>query len=310
MYIVFAWQPAKNKLSFEVVCVGFFHSFIIRAAHGKKTPGTPKKKVTKCCQMDPNGWNRDILSQDDSRCPPICRVGSSASRAGGGADWIAEAIRWKWPRFLPPGKAKNGNHLVAGFKVFWGKFLQFVKTFKEKNVQNVADDAMIESGRLWRPFVRSGFLALPLERHGPWFPADCPQAMVELIGWCPWKIWRCFFPGQKKRCFRTTLEPTEIAEIPLGLITTTLEMQVANVLVMHSLVSCHCQSLQKGLILFWRTLAHPELQRWAVTVGIALWFRCGYHYCRCHYFTICYVCLGSRVQSAQSGNAVCLLLSS
>jgi len=80
-----------------------------------------------------------------------------------------------------------------------------------------------------------------------------------------------FFQGKKKKkCFRTTLEPTEIAEIPLGLITTTLEMQVANVLVMHSLVSCHCQSLQKGLILFWRTLAHPELQRWAVTVGIAL----------------------------------------
>ena len=217
------------------------------------------------------------------------------------------------PRFFANlEKPEMENHLRSqASRYFGGIFCSLSKRSKKKNVQKNVQIFLqwLNPGRLWRPFVRSGFLALPLERHGPWFPADCPQAMVELIG-CPWRIWRCFFSTAKKRCFRTTLEPTEIAEIPLGLITTTLEMQVANVLVMHSLVSCHCQSLQKGLILFWRTLAHPELQRWAVTVGIALWFRCGYHYCRCHYFTIFYVCLGSRVQSAQSGNAVCLLLSS
>lgn len=83
----------------------------------------------------------------------------------------------------------------------FGEMFAVCQNVQRKKRPKRVDYAMIESGRLWRPFVRSGFLALPLERHGPWFPADCPQAMVELIGWCPWRIWRCFFFQGKKKVF-------------------------------------------------------------------------------------------------------------
>lgn len=129
----------KTNFLLKLFALDFcFHSFIIRVwvIWQKTHPEHPKKRSLSH-QVLPNGWNRDILTQDDSRCLDLqsglkrqprgrwCRLDSWGNSVG------------LWPRFLPTWKSQKWNYLVAGFKVFLGKCLQFVKTFKEKNVQNV-----------------------------------------------------------------------------------------------------------------------------------------------------------------------------